>query len=644
MDGPGGPAGLEARRSARTGALIFGPVAVIVLALIAVAGSSLRVPRLPWSLTVAALAIFGATYARARNGPNTVTLWWAVTSVLAGAWLGWSRFEPIRLSALWLLLAVLAIALLFSYPRVYTAHAERLAEADRRAAEAARTAQELAVRNYWPRLLERIGHPGVKIVNRRETASGYVLSLRLPSSGQVTITKLRHDLERLEVAADARRGSLQLEGGDTARDVLLHVTERDFLAETIPYEDDGQTLSIQNPIPIGRYEDGRICELTLREIAVLIVGLRGSGKSNLLNVLIAQLVRCVDVLVFCIDMKYRLAMPWVTPYLNDERNGMAVDWAATTRREAEAVLKAFVRGIHARAAAGVGEEKIEPDTDQPAVFLVIDEIASIFGTGTGLLTSEGPTNTTLAGLGTDAVRLGRSEAMDLIAASQRGSTTMLGSGDFKSQFPLRIGLTVQNENEALSVIPDDQEAARILASLKHEGTGLVQWREGRMMRVKFFRITPGQVSDIARQYGPGKPRPEPVLARALGPDYVTRWERFRSSGKAAMPAVAPGRENPTDRQFQEITARLPDLADVPRSGGALRRQVRDDSALRQRMRDYIARSPNPVTISMIVRLLDSPQAPVDEATVQRWLEEDIDRSLVERSAPGRYRLRGDDGR
>lgn len=633
VDGSDESTGFASRRSPRADALIFGPAAVIVLALIAVAGHSLRVPRLPWSLSVAALAIFGAIYARARNGPNTVTLWWAVSSVLAGVWLGWSRFEPIRLSALWLLLAVLAIALLFSYPRVYTAHAERLAEAARRAAEAERTAQELAIRNYWPRLLERIGHPGVKIVSRRETASGYVLALRLPSSGQVTITKLRHDLERLEVAADVRRGSLHLEGGDTARDVLLHVTERDFLAETIPYEDDGRPLSIEDPIPIGRYEDGRVCELTLREIAVLIVGLRGSGKSNLLNVLIAQLVRCDDVLVFCIDLKHRLAMPWVAPYLADERSGMAVDWAATTREEAELMLRAFVAGINARAAAGDGEEKIEPSPGQPAVFLVIDEIASIFGSTSGPRPSEGTTNVTLAGLGTDAVRLGRSEAMDLIAASQRGTPTMLGSGDFKSQFPLRIGLTVRSENEALSVIPDDQEAARILATLKHEGTGLVQWREGRMMRVKFFRITPGQVSDIARHYGRYKPQPEPVLAQALGRAYVSRWQRFQESRQASARPGAHRRENPTDRQFQEITSRLSDLD-----------QRDGESALRRRMREYIGRAPTPVTVGMIVNRLDSERTPVDEGTVLRWLADDIDRSLVERSAPGRYRLRTDDSR
>ncbi|HLX49051.1 MAG TPA: hypothetical protein VKS82_12025 [Streptosporangiaceae bacterium] len=621
-------------RKPRDDALVYGPLAVLALALLAFAGYGLKVPGAPWAGGVAVAAIAGCVAARLRNGPTTVSLWWFIVISLSAVWLGWTRFLNIRLAFVWLPLAVGAIVFGVTYPRVCDRHTQRVQEAARRAEEAERVARQLAIKNHWPMLLERIGHPGVKIVGREETASGYVLALRLPSSGRVTITKLRHDLERLEVAADTRRGSLHFEEGVTARDVLLHVSQRDFLAETIPYEDNGELLSIHQPIPIGKYEDGRICELTLREIAVLIVGLRGSGKSNLLTVLIAQLVRCVDVLIFCIDLKYRMAMPWVVPYLEDERHGMAVDWAATNRSEAERVLRAFVRGIEARAAAGEGEEKIEPEPDRPAVFLVIDEIASIFGYGTGSRpSSQEATNSTLAALGTEAVRLGRSEAMDLIAASQRGNPSMLGTGDFKSQFPLRIGLSVQNENEALSVIPDDQHAAKILASLKHEGTGLVQWREGRMMRVKFFRITPAQVGEIARRYGPVKPRPEPVLADALGEDYASRWERFRATRKAAVSATRAARANPTDRQFREITSRLGDVEDAAEDGL---------SAPRRRMREYIGRSAERgVSVAMIVNLLDSEHMAADEQTVRRWLADDIDRSVIEQTPRGHYRLRCD---
>lgn len=949
------------KRTAHGDAAVFGPVPALLAAVAEIIAHALALPRLPWAIGAGIAAACCSAVARYVGGPTSVTLWQVTAFCGAAAWLGWARFAKLTTAAPWLWLAGTAVLLATAYPLVRKRHA-RLIEAERRLAE---ERARLAEQNRWPRLLEKIGHPGVTMTGREETGSGYVLRLRLPGSGRVTISQLRNDVERLEVAADVRRGSLHFEDGETARDVLLHVSTRDFLAETIPYEDNGEPLTIHNPIPIGRYEDGTACELTLREIAVLICGLRGSGKalaldtpvptpdgwttmgeiragdvvydetgspckvtdawdvrygrpcyeiefsdgsrivadadhqwevyspyareracyygtsrqevltteeigrtlrthsgrlrhavrlaqpvqfphrdlpvdpyvlgmwlgdgytydgcialadddreiiqrleqhypvtrwgsrgdrndikyglrglkadlrslgvlgnkhipaeyltssveqrlallqglmdsdgtaskrghcsfvnanerivndlctlvstlggiarkraiwsrpgnqqcyrvgvsgivspfhlprkakrvadssvrhpefrlitdvrpvpsvavrciavdspshlylvgetcipthnSNLLNVLIAQLVRCVDVLVFVIDTKYRLVMPWVRPYLEDEASGMAVDWAATSRSEAELMLRAFNRGIAARAASGGGgEEKIEPEPGRPAVFLVIDELASIFGIGTGPKSPmEGTTNTTLAGLGTDAVRLGRSEAMDLIAASQRGSVTMLGSGDFRSQFAVQIGLRVANEADARSVIPDNPHAARILASLRHEGTGLVRFREGRGMRVKFFRITPQQIAGIARRYGPMKPAPEDVLAGALGEEYASRWERFRASGKALARAGAAGAANATDQRFREITSQLSDIDRTDRL-----------PVPRRRVREFIGRSgQRGVTVTMIVNLLDSERRGVDEPTVRQWLAEDAASGILEGTSRGLYRLR-----
>ena len=614
------------RRTALGHAAIFGPISALLAAAIEIAAHALGLPRLPWAIGAGIAAVGCSALARYAGGPTTVTLWRVTALCGAGGWLGWARFASLATAAPWLWLAGAAGVLAGTYPLAANRLA-RILEAERRFAE---ERARLAAENRWPRLLEKIGHPGVTMAGREETDSGYVLRLRLPGSGRVTISKLRTDLERLEVAADVRRGSLHFDEGETARDVQLYVSTRDFLAETIPFEDDGEPLTINDPIPIGRYEDGTICELTLREIAVLIVGLRGSGKSTLLNVLIAQLVRCVDVLIFVIDTKYRLVMPWVRPYLEDQACGMAVDWAATSRGEAELMLRAFNRGIAARAeSGGGGEEKIEPDPGRPAVFLVIDELASVFGIGTGPKSpAEGTTNTTLAGLGTDAIRLGRSEAMDLIAASQRGTVTMLGSGDFKSQFAVQIGLHVATEADARSVIPDDPEAARTLASLRHEGTGLVRLREGRRMPVKFFRITPRQIAEVARRYGPMKPAPETVLAGALGEEYETRWERFAAAGRTLAHSGTRAATT-TERQFNEITSKLGDIdrtVDLP--------------APRRRVREFMGRSgQRGVTVTMIVNLLDSERRDVNEQTVRRWLAEDAAAGIVEGTSRGLYRLR-----
>src|SRR6202035_4226109 len=101
--------------------------------------------------------------------------------------------------------------------------------------------------------------------------------------GRVTYSGLAPATEQLEVAARLRNGSLRFERGTQAHEVILHVAERDVLAETVPLPTAPGSLSITRPIPVGLCEDGQVCAVTLREVATLIVGLRGSGKALALD-------------------------------------------------------------------------------------------------------------------------------------------------------------------------------------------------------------------------------------------------------------------------------------------------------------------------------------------------------------------------
>ena len=173
---------------------------------------------------------------------------------------------------------------------------------------------------------------------------------------------------------------------------------------------------------------------------------------------------------------------------------------------------------------------------------------------------EGVTNTTLAGLATQLVMTGRSEAIDLIMATQRGTVTMTGSADLKSQCGLRIGLGVASEADARLIIPDDIQIAADLARLRHPGTGIVQQgKYGRVLPVKFFRIEHEAIASIAEQSGVIRPDPDPLLAEALGPDYVTRWERaFASRAPGTAQAAAAVRA-----AVQHATAAAPPAPGQP---------------------------------------------------------------------------------
>lgn len=612
--------------------LIHGTSLAVWTAVIAIIGHAAGLDRVWWTTGVAVVAVVLIPLARWGHGANAVAAWWTLTGTAWAGWLAWSVWVSLRGPVPWLALAFGWLLAVGTYPLAHR-HRQASEQAARRFdAEQARRRDE----NRWPRLLERIGHPGIRVLAKEDTRNGYALLLRLPATGRVTWRKLASETEKLEAAADARHGSLRFEPGETARQVILSVSVRDVLAETVPYVDDGKPMTIRNPIPVGLYEDGTVCSLTLREVCVLIVGLRGSGKSTLLNLLIAQLARCVDVLILLNDTKHRLAMPWVTPYLTSPPGQwppvMPVEWVATDRDETERMLNAVLRGIKARAASGSGGEKIEPSPQEPAVIVFADEAASIFGEGRGpRYTAEGTTNATLAATASEAVQLGRSEANDFIVASQRGTVSMVGSGDMKSQFGVRIGLRVVSEADAGYVIPDDQQAAKILARLKHPGTGvLIEDRDARVAPVKFFRIEPHQIPGIARRYGPLKPDPDPVLRAAWGDDYETRWDRFRAARRIPPPPAATD----TNSEFEAITAHLGDVEEATGDTATKGRQL---------MREFMARSgQRGVTVSMITDRLRTASIPVSDRTVRRWLAEDTDNGIAERISHLLYRMRRPD--
>lgn len=606
--------------------------------------------------------IAAAVFAAAALGRMLALPWWAVPVVMltaaAGAVVatgavtgspvpvvfasaagitvtGWSAYASLAspwspAAVLGLLIPALFLGVL--YPVIRGHHHQALAEA-RKLADAAKLAAEA---RKWPELLGRVGHKGITVADSAETRAGHTHRLHLPRTGKVTFSKLEKAADALETAARLRDGAIRFELGEHKGEVLMHVSENDILAQLIPYPDDLGDLTVNRPFGTGLYEDGSECELLFREVVALIVGLRGSGKSNKINVLVAQLGRCVDTVIFMIDLKGgRAALPWIRPWLEGRAPRPVIDWVATSREEAERMLAALLRGIDARAHSGAGGEKVTPTAAQPAVVLIIDEMAVIFGAHGGPRSSvQGTTNSKLAGMGTQIVQLGRSEAVDAILATQRGTVTMTGGGDLKSQCRLRIGLGVATEADARLIIPDDASVARLLPKLKHPGSGLVS-DDKRTAPVKFYRLENERIAEIAEALGDRRPEPDAVLAAALGEDYAARWtmERAghipgfaRAARVGAREGTAPG-EDDYDRRFEEITAGL--------DGGE------DDSGVhpaRRRMLELLSRAGvMGMTPAAIGARLEAEGAGVARQTIQKWLAEELEGGRVVKATYGRWK-------
>jgi hypothetical protein len=636
------PAGLNpaGRRALRTGLAAAAAVYAAGTAL-----SAFRLPALALAVGCLALGAVLVVTALVRGDPGLRTAYAAGCGAVAAAWLAFAGTSAPWAWPAAATLVLAAAALIWLYPRIVDR--ERRAEEEaRRAALAARAQKE---KRKWPDLLARIGYPGIRFAGREDTMAGYLVHLQLPGTGRVTYSALAPATEKLEVAARLRHGSLRFERGDQAHKVVLHVAERDVLGETIPFPYADEPLSVVNPIPVGLYEDGQVCAVTLREMATLIVGLRGSGKSNLLNVLLAQLARCADVLIFAIDLKGgRMAAPWIEPWLAGDSRRPVVDWLATDREEAERMLRALQRAVQARSRSGSGGEKIRPSARQPAILLVCDEIAVILGRAMGgPRFGEGVTNTTLAGLATQLVMTGRSEAIDLIMATQRGAVTMTGSADLKSQCALRIGLGVSSEGDARLIIPDDVRIAADLARLRHPGTGIVQQgKQGRVLPVKFFRIEHEMISEIAGQWSQIRPGPDPLLEEALGEDYARRWDPDRAdkivaSRHAAVPAaIAAPVPEPVLEAAPAPLAIAPAGDEPAQLAGPDGHDEAADAGSRRRMVAMLqAAGVRGMTVRAIAEQLALNGRDVAQQTIYRWLNEELVDGRVEDASYGRWKWR-----
>jgi S-DNA-T family DNA segregation ATPase FtsK/SpoIIIE len=174
------------------------------------------------------------------------------------------------------------------------------------------------------------------------------------------------------------------------------------------------------------FEDGRPVRALLLRRNVLIGGMVGSGKSGILNVILAYLITCWDVQVWGIDLKGGMELqPW----------SACLTRLATTPEHAIALLADAVSELDRRAAllASLGVRVWEPAATSPALIIIIDEYAEL---------------PPAAHEHTDSIaRRGRAVAVNLLAATQRPTQQAMGHGAIRSQMDIRICLRVRERRD-----------------------------------------------------------------------------------------------------------------------------------------------------------------------------------------------------
>jgi DNA segregation ATPase FtsK/SpoIIIE, S-DNA-T family len=282
----------------------------------------------------------------------------------------------------------------------------------------------------WPELSGQAGLAGSRIGSVVVDSWGWTarVILRKGETPQHAIAKI----PEIESALGVRPGSVHLTPDDSRADAfVMRVTENDPHAESVAWPG-ARAASIVRPVEIGVTEDGRPVSVLLLRRHALIAGATGSGKSGVLNVIIAALAACHDVVLWGVDLKGGMELqPWESCF----------DRLAVTPEEANELLRDAVRWLNRRARekAAQGKRLLDPAPYDPALVIVIDEYAELPEEARDCADSIG--------------RRGRAIAVNLIAATQKPTQAAMGKDSVvRSQMDVRISLRVRERRDVDLII------------------------------------------------------------------------------------------------------------------------------------------------------------------------------------------------
>ncbi|SNQ47029.1 conserved membrane hypothetical protein [Frankia canadensis] len=274
----------------------------------------------------------------------------------------------------------------------------------------------------WPVLAEDAGLAGSRVMSAVVDAFGYTarVALRRGMSARTAIGRSDEIASMLGVRPNSVRVTADPDREDH---VIVRVTETDPLARVAQWPGHGDiTPTITEPVPLGVAEDGTVVAVSLLRRHALIGGVVGSGKSGLVNAILASLVPAADVDVWGIDLKGGMELgPWKK----------ALGKLATTPEEAVLLLADARDELTARARelAARGERTWHPTRTRQALVILIDEFAELPGEALDIVDS--------------IARLGRAVAVTLVIATQRPTQEVMGNGATRSQMDVRVALRVR---------------------------------------------------------------------------------------------------------------------------------------------------------------------------------------------------------
>ncbi|MFF8279956.1 hypothetical protein ACF05T_28285 [Streptomyces lateritius] len=458
-------------------------------------------------------------------------------AVRAAGWLGaggWSCWAIANSPwSAWGISTLVAGSVSFGAAITGAHHAEQHAPAKAAAAEqAAQAAKNQASRGKlaaeWQERIARVCNvPGVTIPNVQtwESGAGFTLDVELADGATWKNLTSRSDALAgdaklpegcgVDVAPGAHRGA-----------ALMDVSTVNRLIEEVAYPTDYSPLTTNAPAPIGIRRDGTPYGPVNRQASQLIVGQRESGKTNLMNVMVANQCRMTDSLTWVIDLNGGgLALKWLRAWTEAGQPGRPpIDWVADTPDKALAMAEALVRISKARKTGyqdreiAANDDKLPVDHEVPEIRVLNDEGAEIFSTRS----RRDETLRTIADNIVQTVEIARAAAVNVTTSGLRATQDVLSDPQLLKQSTFKVGMKVADDSELNYFFGYNHGVSS--EDAPYPGCALVRNGQAAAHPVKIYRIKPAQILDIVKATADRRPALDQLSRTAVGPVYDHRWD------------------------------------------------------------------------------------------------------------------------
>ncbi|MCX5110676.1 hypothetical protein OOK13_19430 [Streptomyces sp. NBC_00378] len=493
-----------------------------------------------WVLVVGAAGAVGHTVSSLRERLSARTIAMRSASWLVGA--GWTTWAMTSGPLTWAALGSLAtIGVGIGAAARSTLLYEEARELEAIAANERQVARELsaerrAIAAEWVDRVQRVCNITLRVlaVEMWPTGTGFTIDAELPPGG-TTYDRVAQYSAALSADARLPHGctAVASQGIDQGR-VLIDVTTVNVLSEERTYPSNYTPLSIYTGIPWGyRTNAEEIC-VFLREQCALVVGPTGSGKTNMVHVILAGFARTTDVLTWVIDLNAGSAgLPWVRPAL--DTNGAPVDgvrpgidWLASTYEEAALMLDAAL-AIGLRRKVAYQDLMAERNTDQLPISAKIPQVMLVIDEGAEILTSTDRRMKDLAKKILEVIRMLRAMGIRTVLTALGATGSVLGNLMIRREAKARVCLTGgEVEGMDLSKVFPGSRGLRP-DQAPHKGAGFMGTPESAAALFKNWRILPNQIREIVLATSDMHPHLDDISTQAAGSAYTSRWDAERTA-------------------------------------------------------------------------------------------------------------------